>query len=134
MNKKTFIKLLAPLLIFFVFPIITQAQLVEPSKELSSVTNEFAQTAKLSNVEPSALVAGMIKLALSFLAVIFLVIIILSGVKWMTAGGDEESVRKAKTTLQNAVIGLLIVFAAYAITYFIFNEFPLGSTSAPQAV
>jgi hypothetical protein len=42
----------------------------------------------------------------------------------MTAGGNEEKVGKAKETLWRAVIGLIIVASAYAITYFVFTNLP----------
>jgi hypothetical protein len=57
--------------------------------------------------------------ALSFLGVIFLVLTIAGGIMWMTAGGNAEQVTKAKKLITSAVIGLVIVFASYAITSFI---------------
>lgn len=41
---------------------------------------------------------------------------------WMTAGGDEQKVTKAKDLITQAVIGLIVVLAAYAITAFIGTE------------
>ena len=38
----------------------------------------------------------------------------------MTARGDETQAKKARDTLTMSVIGLIIVFSAYAITAFIF--------------
>ena len=51
----------------------------------------------------------------------FLGLIIYGGFLWMTAGGNEENVGKAKKTIYYAVIGMLIIFAAYSITYFAFR-------------
>ena len=42
-----------------------------------------------------------------------------AGFLWMTSSGDETKVTKAKGLMVNAVIGLAIVLAAYAITYFV---------------
>ncbi|MFW6110138.1 MAG: hypothetical protein ACOC6Q_01810, partial [Patescibacteria group bacterium] len=42
--------------------------------------------------------------------------LIFGGFKFMTAGGDEEAVEKAKTMLTNAIIGLIIIATAYFIT------------------
>jgi len=61
---------------------------------------------------------------LGLLGIIFIVLIIYAGFNWMTAGGDEEKVTKAKETLTRAVIGLIIIIAAYSITYFVFNALP----------
>ena len=66
-----------------------------------------------------ATIGLIISYILSFIGVIFLIIIIVSGFQWMTAGGNEETVTKAKKRLTNATIGLIIIFTAYLITYFI---------------
>jgi len=39
----------------------------------------------------------------------------------MTAGGNEENVASAKKTITAGIIGLIIIFFAYAIVAFIFN-------------
>lgn len=60
---------------------------------------------------------------LAFLGVIFIIIIIYAGLKWMMAEGNPEAVTQAKGLLKNAVIGLIIVLAAYAISVAIFSFF-----------
>ena len=41
-----------------------------------------------------------------------------AGFLWMTASGNSEQVEKATGILKMAIIGLIIVMAAYSITYF----------------
>ncbi len=60
----------------------------------------------------------LIKKLLSFLAVIFLILIIYGGFLWMTARGNGDQVEKAKKIIINSVIGTIIVMLAYAITWF----------------
>lgn len=67
---------------------------------------------------------------LGLLGIIFLVLIIYAGFEWMTAQGDEEKVTKAKDTLTRAIIGLVIITAAYSITYFVFSNLPGGPGSS----
>jgi len=62
----------------------------------------------------------IIQYALGFLGLLFLILIISGGYQWMTAGGNEESIGKAKKRIINATIGLVIVLTAYIITSFIF--------------
>lgn len=57
--------------------------------------------------------------ALSFVGILFLILVIYAGIMWMTAQGNEQKVTKAKDLLINSIIGLIIVFAAYAITAFV---------------
>ena len=63
--------------------------------------------------------ANIISIVLSVVGVIFFILIIYSGVMWMTAGGNKEKVEKAKQRIIQAIIGLIIVISAYSITYFV---------------
>jgi len=74
----------------------------------------------------------IIQWALGFLALIFLVLIIFAGFKWMTSGGNEEEVKKAQALMKNAVIGLIIILAAWSITYYLIYMF--RKTIIDQAV
>ncbi len=67
-----------------------------------------------------------IRVVLSLLATIFLVLVVIAGVKWMTAGGNQEIVSKAGKSLKESIIGLIIVLSAYAITWFIFSQLGLA--------
>lgn len=67
--------------------------------------------------------------ALSLLGVVFMILIIYSGFLWMTARGNEENAQKAKTIMTNAVIGIAIIFAAYAITNFLINSLYTATTA-----
>ncbi len=58
---------------------------------------------------------------LNVLGLIFLILIIYAGVRWMTAAGNTDSIEQAKKIIVSAVIGLIIVFLAYAITAFVFT-------------
>jgi hypothetical protein len=65
------------------------------------------------------IISKIITMALELMGVIFLILGIYGGYTWMTAGGNEEAVEKAKKTIVHAVIGLVIVLAAYAISRFV---------------
>lgn len=64
-------------------------------------------------------IGKIIGAVLSFVGVIFMVLIVYGGLTWMTASGNEKQVEKAKNLIVQAVIGLVVVLAAYAITKFI---------------
>lgn len=42
-------------------------------------------------------------------------VLIFGGIKWATAGGDKEALGLAQKMITSAIIGLVIVFAAWAI-------------------
>lgn len=66
--------------------------------------------------DPIEIIGLVIKVLLSFLGVIFLVLLIYGGYLWMMDRGEEALAKKAKDVIKNAIIGLIIVLAAYAIT------------------
>jgi hypothetical protein len=68
------------------------------------------------------IIGGIIQTALGLLGVIIVVLLIYAGFLWMTAGGNDDQVTKAKKILRNSVIGLIIVFSAYAISTFILDR------------
>lgn len=75
-------------------------------------------------------VGTLIRTALGFLGVICLLLVLWAGWLWMTAGGDDKAVGKAKTIMQNAVIGLVIILSAYAISSFIFEQLTAATNYA----
>jgi len=77
-------------------------------------------------VDAYSIISLAITTALSLLGVIFLVLMIYAGYNWMTARGEEEKVTKAKDTIMRAIIGLIIVVAAYAISTFVISKLETG--------
>lgn len=72
---------------------------------------------------PEYYVGLVINIIFSLLGVIAITLIIFNGFKWMTAGGNDNKVKEAQGGLTSSIIGLLIILASYAVTFFIFNIF-----------
>jgi hypothetical protein len=68
------------------------------------------------------MVGNLINVALGFLGVVFLVLMLYAGFLWMTAQGDDTKVKKAKDMIFQAIIGLIIIVAAYALTSFVMGS------------
>jgi hypothetical protein len=60
---------------------------------------------------------------LSLLGVIFIILSVYGGFLYLTAQGNQEQTKKALTIITQSIIGLIIIMAAYAISYFIFKFF-----------
>jgi len=73
------------------------------------------QEYRSSNTNLPNIVAGLIRVALSLVGVLLLIYLVYAGFLWMTAQGEGKQVDKAKDIIKNTVIGLVIIFAAYAI-------------------
>ncbi len=70
---------------------------------------------------PHQIAGQIINVFLSVLGVIFLILIVYGGYKWMTSGGNQDDIKKAQEIIRNAVIGLLIVLMSFAIAQFVIN-------------
>ncbi len=94
--------------------------------QASALTNKagFNTSTSIGDV-----VALIIRMALGVLGIIFLVLLVMGGYQWMTAGGNEDQVEKAQSRIKNGIIGLIIVLSAYAITAFVFTRLSFNSGS-----
>lgn len=79
----------------------------DPSKSLGLASTDLVTT-----------VVNIIQWILGLLGLVAVIMIIIGGFRWMTAGGNEEKVETAKKILTAAVIGLIIVLLAWAIVIF----------------
>jgi len=113
--------------IFFTFLLLLPMQVA--ASPAQDGLNTAADIAGLSTDRSVIdIIAIVIKAILSLLAIIFIILIILGGFKWMTSAGNATKIDSAKQTISNAVIGLVIVVASYAIATFVLGAV-VGSTS-----
>jgi TRAP-type C4-dicarboxylate transport system permease small subunit len=114
---------------------ICNAAILSPDSytKMSGQENAFRGKSGFSmGVTVNFIVATIIQAFLGLLGIIFIVLIVMAGYKWMNAAGNEEKVTEAKDTIRRAIIGLIITVSAYAITYFVFTNLPGGGgTTVP---
>ncbi len=83
------------------------------------------------------IMGGLINIVLSLVGFLLLFYLLYGGILWMTSGGDTEGVQKAKTMIQNAVVGMIILGASFAISSFVLSQlataFGEPAASAPEA-
>lgn len=68
---------------------------------------------------PALVVTNVIVYILSFVGLVFLVMILYSGFKMIFAGGNDQEIDAAKTRLKNAVLGFIVIVLAFSILLFI---------------
>lgn len=56
-------------------------------------------------------------------AIVAVIVIIIAGLRYTTSGGDSGKVTTAKNQILYAVVGLIVVAAAFAITNFVIGAF-----------
>ncbi len=80
----------------------------------------LTKAARQANVWERTLgsIAGdVIKSVLIYTGVVMLLLMSYAGVLWMTAGGNEEQINKAKKIIKGSVIGFLVVILSYTIVF-----------------
>lgn len=73
------------------------------------------QFANLGGITISGLISALVILILIIAALVFFFMLIWGGIKYITSGGDKTQTEEARGTITAALIGLVIVFAAWAI-------------------
>jgi hypothetical protein len=76
------------------------------------------------------IVGNTVNVLLGAFGSLFLALIIWGGFQYMTAQGDEPKVKKAQETIKNAIIGMVIVTASYAIATFVLRAVTSISTGS----
>jgi len=99
------------------FALASTAQ--EIAKQGLATTNAQA---KLSEGDPATTIGAMLSVLLSILGLVFVIICVYAGITWMTAAGDADNVKKARSMLIQGALGLAVTLAAYALTSFVVDR------------
>lgn len=75
--------------------------------------------AAISAVSVPVLIGWVLRIVLSFVGVVFLLLLIYAGFIWLMARGNQSEVDKAKNIIQQSIIGLVIVTSAYLIVSYV---------------
>jgi len=97
------------------------AQAAGPADELlwGGTEDDVESELGLGDEDPRTVAASVINIALGFLGIIAVVIILLGGFKWMTAGGNEDKLGEARALITAGIIGLVIILMAWGIARFV---------------
>ena len=76
-------------------------------------------------------VARIIRVAMSLLGIVAVVIILIGGFKWMTAGGNDDQVAEARKIIIAGVVGLAVILSSYAIANFVIDQLASATNFTP---
>ena len=98
----------------------------QPSNEGTISSNELGITygkyTGLTEGDIRVTIANIIRVAMSLLGIVAVVIILIGGFTWMTAGGNDDKIGEAKKWIFAGIMGLAIILSAYAIATFAINS------------
>lgn len=96
-------------------PLVFEAMsLAIPASALAAGTNLVPSTIQPINNAVNV-VRGIIQFILVIAFIAAFIFLLIGGLRWITAGGDEKAVSGARGMITAALIGLVIVLVAYAI-------------------
>lgn len=75
--------------------------------------------AGIVNRDLVSFVVSIINVVLGFLALIALIIVLVAGFQWMISGGDPKKVESAQKSIRAGIIGIVVIFLAWAIVTFV---------------
>ena len=88
---------------------------------LSTVQSGLSQTAGDTGLKTSSdlptIIGRFVNYMFSVVGIIFMTITLVGGYLWMTAGGNEEKIGKAKGFIVNGINGMIVIFLSYALVY-----------------
>lgn len=115
--------------LLFVFLCLLTVQFVLPQTTFAQadVTNGLEAVGEAGGLAGGetdliAIIGRIINIVLGFVGIILLVMLLYAGYLWMTSGGEADKVDQAKRIIRNALIGLVIIVSAFAITSFILDQ------------
>jgi len=79
----------------------------------------------------ASLIGKILQTVLGFVGTLFLLLMVYAGFIYMTARGDEKKVGEAKKMIVGAIIGVVIIAGAYALTSFVLTAVT-GAASGSQ--
>lgn len=117
---------------FFAIPAV-QAY-TDVSVTAPDLGTDYVAASGLSNADPRILVAKIIRAAMGLLGIVAVVIVVIAGFDWMTAGGNDEKVGTAKKWLTTGIIGLIIILGAYSISNFVVKQLVNVTTAGDSSI
>ena len=73
------------------------------------------QFAGLNDITIANIISALIVLVLVIAALIFFFMLVWGGIRYITSGGDKTKTEQARNRITNALVGLAIVAASYAV-------------------
>lgn len=85
--------------------------------------NPGAGFESLTNLNFPGIINILVRFMVIIAAVIFFFMLVIGGIRWIASGGDKAQTEGARNQITAALVGLVIVFAAWAIAALIHSFF-----------
>ena len=110
--------ILGAMTLAFLFQAVLPAQaasLLEQQTGMDDIRAKFGT----QDTDARIVAASFVKIFLGFLGIVFVILLIFAGFKYMTARDNAEEVKKALTTIRYAIIGIVLILVAWSIAVYV---------------
>lgn len=116
---KLFIAALAVVMVgVFALVPVTSVSALDPLGDICA-DNADSEVCQSSDDSATTILSTVINTLLFIVGTLAVIMIIVSGIYYVTSSGDAGKVAKAKNTLTYSIVGLIVALIAYAIVYWV---------------
>lgn len=124
-NKKIILFITGILFILFGFFVFTSFVSADQfGLDITKQSSGVKTTSDINSIE--GITARILSTMLTFLSVIFFLLVVYGGGRWMLARGNSDEIKKAQDTIIMAIIGVIIILGANALVNFVFQSVGTG--------
>lgn len=126
MSKSTLVKIGAVVALLAV-PAVAFAQLNLEEPGNTGFTDSFFGCA--ANAGVICILQNILSFILAIAFIIAVIFLVIGGFRYIVSQGNEEGVEKAKGTITNAIIGIVVIVLAYVIIQVVFRLVNVGTAN-----
>jgi hypothetical protein len=117
---KTFLKTLLLSLVFILtFATLASAQATDKVQQIKDQAEKLNQ---LKSTDAENIIGQGVNILMMFMGAIMFGLVVYGGGLWMTAGGNNEQISKAKNIMIWAALGVMVMLASYIVINFVFTQ------------
>ncbi len=113
--------LIAVMLAVFPFFAHAQSEINQGMMSIKSPFPSFGIAGSTTLTGSAGLITNIIRMLLLIAGAIAVLFVIFGGFQYLTSAGNAEQAEKGKTTLVNAIIGIVIIILSYVIINVVVN-------------
>lgn len=118
----------------FVLPSVVFAQDFDQQTKTFAISAGATEVGAERPLDPRIVVSQIIKLMLGVVGILFFAYSVYAGYLILSSSGDEEKIKKGKSTLKTGVLGLFIAMSAYSILTLVSNAALKATKPAPDGL
>lgn len=124
----------ASIVMFSVFGLSAISAVSLPSTASAQVADgiKTATTSEMQNKSingPNGLIKSVVNILLWVVGILSVIMIIYSGLRYITSAGDAAKTKSAQSTLTYAVVGLIVAILAWAIVNMVLDRIGVKTSS-----